>query len=158
MAIPRPTWSPRDVEGVADIANCMKTYTNESRAFVIYSYGTTVVAESAMLHEDDAFHRTLQAAVTGSPDFRVMAMNDGNFLVRFAGPVCGLVLADHYKMHQSDIMANAASGGLLPGELFLTPQHLPIPESHYYVGLYARAKLYADVDALEIALRFTPGS
>lgn len=157
MTIPRPTWKPCAVEGVADIGQCMKSYTNESRAFVIYSCGTTVFSESAMLHADDAFHRTLQAVVAHPPDFKVMAMEDGNFMVRFAGPVCGLVLSDHYEKHISDIMGNAA-GCLLPGESLLIPQNLMIPESHYYVGLYARAKLYADVDALKIEFRFTPGS
>lgn len=156
MNIPKPSWEPDVVEDTNDILECMKIYTNGSRAFVVYSSGTTVFSDSASTHEDEVFHQTLHSVVMQPPDFKVMPMEDANLMIRFAGPVCGLVLGDFYKAHESEIIANVASGGLLPGESLTSPQETTIPESHYYAGLYGRAKLYRDVNTMQIQHRFTP--
>ncbi|MEZ6072113.1 MAG: hypothetical protein R3C10_18110 [Pirellulales bacterium] len=156
MILPKPSWEPDIVEDVNEILERMKSYTNGSRAFVVYSHGTTVFSDSASQHSDEVFHETLEAVVMRPPDFKVMPMEDGNLMVRFSGPVCGLVLGKFYLDHQEDIVANVTSGGLLDGEAILSPQHLTIPESHYYAGLYGRAKLYCDVSTLHIQNRFAP--
>ncbi|RCS43994.1 hypothetical protein DTL42_18600 [Bremerella cremea] len=115
MNIPKPSWEPNTVEDVNEILERMKAYTNESRAFVVYSCGTTVFSDSASQLDEEAFHETLKAVVMQPPDFKVMSMENGNLMVRFAGPVCGLVLGSFYQDHQEDIVASVTSGGLLDG-------------------------------------------
>jgi len=153
---PKPTWQPELVDDVPTIASCVRGYTNGQRAFVVYELGTIVFSDSPRSRSDSDYNATLTAVVTRPPDFKVMRMEDGNLLVRFAGLVTGLVLADFYTEHEETIRRGVDSGGLLPGEQLMTEATLEIPESHYYAGLFARAKLYLDAAREQIVERFTP--
>jgi hypothetical protein len=105
---------------------------------------------------DEEYVATLRAAVSVQPDFKVLDMNDGNFLVRFAGPVSGLVLRDFYDRNKAAIEKAIVEGGLLPGETVLPGEDRALPAAHYYAGLYARVKLFCDVDDPQICVRFIP--
>lgn len=156
MIIPKPTWIPDVFESASDIADRIKFYTSSRRAFVVYSYGTTVFSESALPRDDDAYHQTICNVVVHPPDFKVMPMEDANFMIRFSGPVCGLVFGSFYHNNKSMIIAGVTAGGLLHGETLLSPENPSVPESHYYAGIYGRAKLYRDVERLQIEWRFNP--
>ena len=134
----------------------MSEYTDRQRAFVTFSFGTVVFSDSQTARPDLDYETTLRAAVKQHPDFNVIPMNDGNLLVRFAGPVCGLVLREFFITHVAEIRRGVHNGGLLQGEQLMTTDGSDASEEQYYGGLYARAKLYCDVEASEIVHRYVP--
>lgn len=156
MDWPRPNWRPDVVEDLETTVERMSEYTDQKRAFVVFQFGTVVFSDSAFARIDSDYVTTLKAVVQQTPDFNVISMNDGNLLVRFAGPVSGLVLAEFYGAHENEIRAGVVTGGLLPGEQLVAPSESNVPEEHYYAGLYARAKMFRDVESCEIAKRYVP--
>ena len=96
MSHPRPGWKPECVEPIDLVVERMSEYTDRQRAFVTFSFGTVVFSDSQTARPDLDYETTLRAAVKQHPDFNVIPMNDGNLLVRFAGPVCGLVLREFF--------------------------------------------------------------
>ena len=153
---PKPEWIPTQVEELRDIEARICEYTSRKRAFVIYRSGTIVFSDTFRPRDDEDYSTTLEAVVIQPPDFTVMPMQDGNYLVRFVGPVTGVVLSRFFESHKDSIQASLATGGLLPGEQLRPADGQEIQQDHYYVGLYARAKLYADVVSPIIARRFSP--
>lgn len=152
--MPMPAWKPEHVEDVELVAQKMREYTNGSRAFVVYQCGTAVFSDTGSERPDQDYEATLVEVARQAPDFRVMPMQDGNYLVRFAGPVCGVVIGDFYAKHANEIREKIESGGLLSGEQVMGVEEALAPEEHYYIGLFARAKLYRDVSERVIAVRF----
>lgn len=154
--MPMPAWKPERIEDAQLVAQKMREFTNGGRAFVVYQCGTAVFSDTATERPDQDYEATLVAVAHQAPDFRVMPMQDGNYLVRFAGPVCGLVMGDFYAENAREIREKIDSGGLLTGEQVMETGEGSVPEDHYYIGLFARAKLYRDVSEKVIAARFSP--
>jgi hypothetical protein len=155
-SMPVPPWKPDLVEDVGLVTNKLRDYTNGVRAFVVYKCGTAVFSDTAAGRPDQDYEATLVAVGHQAPDFRVLPMKDGNYLVRFSGPVCGVVLGDFYGEHAKEIREKIGKGGLLPGEQVLDAREVSAPVEHYYIGLFARAKLYRDIEEKIIADRFIP--
>lgn len=144
---PCPTWVPDKVENINTIYDRLAFYTNHKKHFVVYEHGTGVYPGKAGSDPIEC-DSILMSVVMNPPNFKVSPMKDGNFLVGFKGPVYGVVLGDFYHENKNIIINNVSSGGLLPGEKLLKPESdAPIPVDHYYIGLYARAKLYADAES-----------
>lgn len=80
---------PIKVEDLFDIEARACEYTGSKRAFVIYRSGTVVFSDTSCSRDDEDYNATLKAAVLPPPDFKVVPTHDGNYLVRFAGPVTG---------------------------------------------------------------------
>lgn len=149
-------WQPTSVEDPVRIAEAAAFYTGRSRAFVIYKSGTIVFSDTGCARPDGDYNATLLDAVNGAPNFNVREMQDGNLLVRFKGPVTGLVLGSFYDAHREAIRIGVDAGALLPNEEVRSSTEAQLPKKHYYVGMYARCKLFLDVSSLEICERFTP--
>lgn len=149
-------WQPNSVEGSETIAEVAAFYTDRSRAFVVYKAGTIVFSDTGSPRSDGDYDATLLEAVNGALDFNVREMKDGNFLVRFKGPVTGIVLRSFYDAHRETIKIGVDTGALLPGEEVHPGAEAQVPREHYYVGLYARSKLFIDAESREIGERFTP--
>lgn len=153
---PKPTWKPMKVESPASVGERMCEYTDRKRAFVVFRFGTVVFSDSNQERSDVDYFATLRASVMQSPDFRVIPMQDGNLLVRFVGPVTGFVDVSFFSVHESDILSGIKEGGLLPGEHLMTSMGHTDVQNHYFSGIYARAKLFRDVEEGEIVLRYLP--
>lgn len=153
---PKPSWTPSLVEDLGAIEELAAVYSSGQRAFVVYSAGTVVFSDTVQPRDDDDYNATLEEVVNHPPDFKVMPMQDGNYLVRFAGPVAGIVIAEFFQQHEETILAGINDGGLLPGEQLVAPDGSQTSREHYLVGLYARAKLYLDANSATITGRFVP--
>jgi len=151
-------WQPDVIENPATIAELGARYTGRSRAFVVYEFGTLVFSDTNVPRSIEEYDATLLAAVVSPPSFTVQDMQLGNFLVRFKGPVTGLVLGDFYRSHNTEIRNGIDTGGLILGEKVQVDTQSPVPEEHYYIGLYARSKLFADARNLKISEHFSPKS
>ena len=154
--MPMPAWKPELVEDAELVAEKLREYTNGGRAFVVYQCGTAVFSDTATARPDQDYEETLIAVAHQAPDFSVIPMKDGNYLVRFAGPVCGVVMSNFYAQNASEIREKIGQAGLLPGEQVMEAGEVSAPAEHYYIGLFARAKLYRDVEEKIIASRFSP--
>ena len=154
MIYPRPSWTPRIVEDLDEIADRCAEYTDFCRAFAVFKWGTAIYSLSRTERPDAEYKQILAMVVRTSPDFAVSRMKDGNFLASFVGPVSGVVLRKTLDTHAAEIFENAPRGGLLPDE-HLIPTADTTHEK-YCVGLYARARLYQDAEDEEIAVRFVP--
>lgn len=148
-------WKPLVTEDTKAVAEAAALYTGHTRAFVVYETGTIVFSDTDGARPDGDYEATLLAVVRETPNFTVQTMQQGNFLVRFKGPVTGLVLGDFFRRHGDAIRDDVDRGALFPGEEVRggTDQ---VSQEHYYVGLYARAKLYADASRPVIRERFVP--
>jgi hypothetical protein len=149
-------WQPTVFEDPLSIARVAAIYTSQSRAFVVYSAGTIVFSDTRSARLDADYEATLLDAANGAPDFDVREMEGGNFVVRFRGPVTGIVLGSFYDSHREAIRTGVDAGALLPGERVQPGNEAQIPREHYYVGLYARSKLFVDLKSRKIRERFTP--
>jgi hypothetical protein len=155
-SMPAPAWKPELVEDVGIVTKKLREYTNGARAFAVYKCGTAVFSDTAAKRPDEDYDATLLAVGHRAPDFKVVPMRDGNYLVRFSGPVCGLVLQDFFSEHVAEIREKSKRDGLLPGEQVVDAGKMSAPVEHYYVGLFARAKLYRDIEEKLIVDRFVP--
>ena len=155
MDYPRPTWQPTNVEDVDEIVERHIEYTDYQRAFVVFKWGTVVASDSTLARTDGDYMTTLMWVVNHSPDFNVISMNDENFVVRFRGPVSGIVLRGFFAVHSSEIYKGVDEGGSVPGEQLMSKEG-QIDQETYYVGLYARAKMYRDAAEQTIVRRFVP--
>lgn len=156
MSYPRLTWRPTRTESREWFVDRMSHYTNRLKAFLLYRHGTVVYDGGPNGPSPAVCDAALADVVTHSPDFSVMPMLDGNFLVRFRGPVFGLVSGAFAKENMARISAEATSRGLLPGEAILQPDAALVKAGHHVIGLYARASLYLDAESPIVVAKFVP--
>lgn len=143
---PSPSWIPDHFEEPSMLLEKLAFFTSEQKPFVVYKYGTAVFPSDVKDWKSECSHH-LKNAVSQSPDFKVTRMNSGDYLVGFNGPIYGLVFSDFFLENEKQIQTKIQAGGLIQNEEIIVPEG--VPEIHYYVGLYARAKLYADASSLE---------
>ena len=153
MDYPRPSWRPDVDINIDVVASKVTFFTNNQKPFVVYKNGTCVFPSIIDEKVDSHCYEFLKAVVSQSPDFEVSEMEDGNYLVSFTGPVYSLVLNDEFDKQKEHIVKSLNQGGLLPGEKILSGDGKQKPVEHYYIGLFARARLYADVADNKIAKR-----
>src|SRR6185369_12059035 len=91
MNYPTPAWRPIRVEVPEWFVDRMAHYTDRRKGFLVYEHGTAVLDDSLSGADIIRCNASLLEVVTHHPDFTVMPMRDGNFVVRFRGPVYGLV-------------------------------------------------------------------
>jgi hypothetical protein len=152
---PCPQWRPTHVEDIDEIVERHAEYTDHRRTFVVFKWGTVVSSDSAISRPDGDYIATLMWVVNHSPDFQVIPMSDENLVVRFRGPVSGVVLRSFFVLHSTEIYDGVDAGGTLPSEHLMSAAGR-IDQEAYYVGLYARAKLYRDAEEQVIARRSVP--
>lgn len=155
-ATPVLSWQPTVTESAEEVRKLAANYTNGRRAFVVFRSGTVVYSDSERHREDADYIATLEAVIVQSPDFKVVPLQDGNLLVRFTGPVTGIVVASFYAANSDSIAKGIVEGGFLPGESIIAGESSEPSEQQYRAGLYARAKMYADAVHPEIAARHCP--
>ena len=133
----------------------MAHYTDRRKGFLVYEHGTAVFDDSPSGPDIITCNASLLEVVTHHPDFSVMPMRDGNFIVRFRGPVYGLVDGVFARQNPQQLMSEALKLGLLPSEALLQSNDEAIKAGHHAIGLYARASLYLDAEWQVVVGRFT---
>ena len=122
-------------------AERMQFFSDRKLYFVLYENGTCI-----FMKQNDRVSVICNAAmdvVAGSPpDFSVRDMKDGNYLVAFKDPVHALVLREEFERDRPLVEANEANLKL-PSEALAAPKGTS--PAHLLVGLYARARLFADL-------------
>jgi hypothetical protein len=92
----------------------------------------------------------LRAVTMRDPDFQVQRHADGNYLVTFKGGVGGLMPGDILHENLAHLRHEARSVGMLRSERLLTEEVGEDSELDMVAGLYVRARLYQDVEDMEV--------
>jgi hypothetical protein len=150
MKYPRPSWSPEIFVDINSIAEKMSNFTGDKKPFSIFKNGTCVFPSFTGEKVNSHCIELLTEVVLQPPNFNVSKMNEGSYLVSFLSPVYSLVLDSEYKNNRDFIIDSINTGGLFPSEELLPSGDIKIPKDHYYIGLFARARLYNDVVNKEI--------
>lgn len=155
MDYPVPSWRPTRVEPAEWFLSRMAFYTDETEGFVVLKNGTTVFDNSATGPDLVTCRSALLGAISRSPDFSVIQMKDWNYVVRFRGPVYGLVSSELVDHNLPELLYDALKMGLLPSEALLQEDHRETERGHHAIGLYARACLYLDLESQVEIARFS---
>jgi len=156
MKYPAPIW--RGIiraEAPGWFMDRMAHYTDRQKSFLVYAHGTAVFDVSSSEPDIAKCNAALLDVVTHAPDFSVMPMRDGNFIVNFRGLVYGLVGGEFFKQNQQQLYLDAMKHGLFPTEALLPPSEDSVKAGHHAIGLYARANLYLDAESPVVVGQFT---
>lgn len=146
---PRPTWRPSVVPTREWTTERMRQYLG-GRGFTLYSHGTCVVwIEPGELSVGDANNR-LRGVALAHPDFRVQQHAGGDYLVTFKGGLGGLMSGKLLTDNLEVLRTEAFAQGFLPSEQIQMDRTDGSAELDLVAGLYVRARLYQDIDSLEV--------
>ena len=135
MEKPQIKWRPTTIVSADALIKAMLLYASDRGNFRIYENGTVLFIKAESDDEPNA-HRCLEE-LAFIPDFRVMPMKDGNYMVSPHSIGAALILADELQQQLDDLKHHQAEA-IYPGEAFLQgDENLP-------VGLIGRAKIYRD--------------
>jgi len=136
MEAPAITWRPPKVTTDEALVAAMLHYMGERRSnFRLYANGTVLLIKADGDSLENA-HRCLRELLF-IPDFRVMEMRDGNFMVSIHEVCAVLLLRSEVAEQLADLELNEEKAKFA-GEVFLqADKNLPI-------GLVGRAKLWRD--------------
>jgi hypothetical protein len=102
---PVPDWRPSIIQPIEQIADRIRHYTNGTKDFAIFSYGTVAILPNGLddvkgdAYAKDALHKVFHA----HPDMEPLNMKDGNILVRYSHDVVNVVLSGIIDQNWSEI-------------------------------------------------------
>jgi hypothetical protein len=136
METPAITWRPPKIAADEALVVAMLYYVGERRSnFRLYANGTVLLIKADGDSVENA-HRCLRELLF-IPDFRVVEMRDGNFMVSIH-EICAVLLLRSEIEEQMAALRMNDEGAKFSGEAFLqADKNLPI-------GLIGRAKLWRD--------------
>ena len=113
-------------------------YMDQSARFVLFEQGTALLLKPEL--DKPQVIAGAMNEVRMNTDFKVMPMQDGNFVIWIASAVC--VFISSAEATQLIVLLRAdPTIALFPGESF---PEAPKDADHYLVGLAARAKAHVD--------------
>jgi len=125
-------------------------YMDYKARFALFENGTALLFKAAMDHEE-----AIVGAMTElrfRPDFNVMPMKDGNYLVWLASAVCVFVSSEEAALAIESLRHDHTSA-LFSGEAFVGSSTNP---DHHLIGLAGRAKGHRDSFEQRLILRYVP--
>lgn len=144
-----PAWQPSTVPTRDWTVEHLRKYLG-GRAFTLYSHGTCVVWIGPGDLDNSKANERLKGVVSQNPDFKVQRHSDGNFLVTFKGGVGGVMSGTILEQGLDRLRHEATTLGMLPSEKLLTESNDAAAELDMIAGLYVRARLYRDVEDLDV--------
>jgi len=135
----RLAWEPNGLAPLEVVARQVAKYMENKAPFAQFENGTCL-----MLKPVSELEQVIRGALQEArylPDFKVYAMEDGDFLVFFANPLMVYVGKEEFAERESELQSRADELRF-PSEAFATPGGMSPKEM--LIGLYARAKLQRD--------------
>lgn len=142
----RPSFKwAKDIPVNVDLIETKHRYYLDDRdiVFGVFPFGTIVVPPDQAATQT-AVNAALKTLRSRSPDFRVKAMDDGNYMVYFNGPAAGFVAREELVANRT-LITERLSEALLPSE-HLAQLGKSEPDD-VLIGLLARSRLFLDLDA-----------
>ncbi len=93
---PVPDWKPEIRQPLDSITERIRFYTNDSRDFAVFGYGTVAITENGLSDTEAERHekQSLNNVFHAHPDMNPMNMKDGNILIQYNHDVASLGLCD----------------------------------------------------------------
>jgi hypothetical protein len=135
MEKPQIKWRPSTLATADALIAAMLFYASDRGNFRIYENGTVVFIKAENDNDANA-HRCLDE-LAFIPDFRVVPMKNGNYMVSPHSIGAALILADEFHKQLDDLKAHHAEA-IYPGEAFFQG------DENFPIGLVGRAKIYRD--------------
>ncbi|WP_282297181.1 hypothetical protein [Stenotrophomonas sp. PS02289] len=146
---PRPTWKPSIVPTDEWTLNHTYSYLS-GKSYTLYAHGSCVIWLGPEELPIEAYHARLRAVTQQEPDFRVQRHRNGDYLVTFKGGIGGVMSGELLRANLPVLRQEAFSQGFLPSEHIAVDQNDAETELELIAGLYVRAQLYRDVEALKV--------
>jgi hypothetical protein len=135
----RLAWEPSGLAPLEVVARQVAKYMENKASFAQFENGTCLMLKPVP-NLEEVIRGALEEA-RHLPDFKVYAMEGGDFLVFFATPLMVYVGKEEFAERESELQRRVDELRF-PSEAFVTPNGMPPKEM--LVGLYARAKLQRD--------------
>ena len=135
MEKPQIKWRPTPHVTPDALIEAMLFYASDRGNFRIYENGTVLFIKAENDNDTNA-HRCLEE-LAFIPDFRVVPMKNGNYMVSPHSVSAALILAEELDQQLQDLKQNQ-NDAIYPGESFLQA------DANLPVGLVGRAKIYRD--------------
>ncbi|MBK9246801.1 MAG: hypothetical protein IPM69_01485 [Ignavibacteria bacterium] len=107
---PKPKWRPNLLTDIDLIYQKAKYYTGDKLQFAIFQNGTVTFFANKVDNIEDSAKATLDKIYNFHPDFKPMAMDDGNYLVEYSQPAFTIVFKDEIDNHWDYIQTNHQDG------------------------------------------------
>jgi hypothetical protein len=150
MTEPAISWRPSKPTVSSVAQDAIAYYMDHEARFVLFENGTALLLKPEL--DQPEIISGAMSELKFKPDFEVMPMKDGNFLVWLASPVCVFISAAE-AIELIDELKKNSSAALFPGESFVANPQNP---DHYFVGLAGRAKGQLDAKEQKQVARYEP--
>lgn len=141
---PKPKWKPTIPVDIERIVNTFRYYSNNKITFAIFENGTCVPIDGeseqpeqeALIILDQLFHQ--------HPDFKPLAMDDGNWMVSYSDKAYSICFANEVESNWETIDSNHLEA-LATDEVLLDANQQPnVFNKTAKIGLFARARWFMD--------------
>jgi hypothetical protein len=148
---PVPDWKPAVRQPLERIVERIRFYTNNSRDFAVFGYGTIAILPDDLSdaaserHAKESLHKVFHA----HPDMNPLNMKDGNILVQYQYDVASLVLSDIADKHWAEIDSQHQRA-LATSEVLFTPLGQNTFDDFGKKALFGRCYMFMDAQSPEV--------
>jgi len=156
-ALPIPRWKPAIPINIEKIVVVFSRCLEQKKAFIVFKNGTCVFTKdrNSPLYEDEAKH-ILRKIYDYHPDFSTIALDDGNWLVKYNEPLASIVLKEEIDNYWCEI-ENHYQKGITSYEVLVDEygNQREITKDGK-IGLFARARMFMDAQNPQVAKIWKP--
>jgi hypothetical protein len=149
---PVPKWRPSFQQPIETIVDRVACYTNKTRDFAVFRYGTCALLPRNQIADDEAIaiaKDVLEKIFRFHADMNPSTMDDGNIAIQYNHPAINVVLRDFAELHWVEIDRNH-QGALATSEVLITPQGPNKFDDFGKKALFGRCFMFMDAQAPEV--------
>jgi hypothetical protein len=153
---PKPKWKPNLPVDIDLIFEKAKYYTGDKLQFAIFRNGTVAFFSNKVDNIEDSAKASLDKIYQFHPDFKPLAMDDGNYLIEYSQPAFTIVFKDELEKHWGYIDKNYQDG-ICRAEVLINAQgQHNVFDDIGKICLFGRAKMFMDAEAPKVVRIFDP--
>jgi hypothetical protein len=145
---PVPDWKPEIRQPLDRISERIRFYTNGSRDFAVFGYGTVAILPSGLSNAEAEKHakESLYKVFHAHPDMNPLNMKDGNILIQYNHDVASLVLSDIASQNFAEI-EKQHQRALATSEILITPLGQNTFDDFGKKALFGRCYMFMDAQS-----------
>lgn len=149
---PVPDWKPEIRQSLDRITERIRFYTNGSRDFVVFAYGTIAILPNGLSDAEADKHakQSLHSVFHAHPDMNPLNMKDGNIIVQYRHDLASLVLSDITEEHWAEI-DKQHQRALATSEVLITPLGSNTFDDFGKKVLFGRCYMFMDAQSPKVA-------
>ena len=148
---PVPDWKPEIRQPLERISERIRFYTNGSRDFAVFDYGTVAILPNGLGDTEAEKHamQSLHKVFHAHPDMKPLKMKDGNILIQYNHDVASLVLSDIAEEHWAEI-DKEHQRALATSEVLITPLGSNKFDDFGKKALFGRCYMFMDAQSPKV--------